>query len=106
MWISAAGRSRNRVLGLAILITLLQFLVNVIGQMWDGLAFLRPFSVFCYYQPQAINLRGQWSVDPGRAWTGEPLISLNVILVLLLVGAIGYLMALRTFVRRDLPAPL
>jgi beta-exotoxin I transport system permease protein len=106
MWISAAGRSRNRVLGLAILVTLVQFLVNVIGQLWDGLAFLRPFSVFYYYQPQAINLRGKWTVDPGIAWFNEPLISVNVVLMLGLVGAIGYLMALRTFIRRDVPAPL
>jgi ABC-2 type transport system permease protein len=106
MWISAAGRSRNRVLGLAILITLAQFLINVFGQLYDGLAFLRPFSVFYYYQPQAINLRGVWTVDPGLMWFGRPLVSLNVLVVLGLVGAIGYLMALRTFVRRDVPAPL
>jgi ABC-2 type transport system permease protein len=106
MWISAAGRSRNRVLGLAILLTLVQFLVNVIGQLWDGLAFLRPFSVFYYYQPQSINLHGTWTVDPGLAWFGKPLISVNVILLLTLVGVIGYAMALRTFVRRDIPAPL
>jgi ABC-2 type transport system permease protein len=106
MWLSAAGRSRNRVLGLAILITLVQFLVNVIGQLWDGLAFLRPFSVFYYYQPQSINLKGVWTVDPGLAWFGKPFVSVNVILVLVAVGAIGYLMALRTFVKRDIPAPL
>jgi ABC-2 type transport system permease protein len=106
MWISAAGRSRNRVLGIAILVTLIQFVINVIGQLWAGLAFLRPFSVFYYYQPQAINLRSAWTVDPGVAWFGEPLLSLNVVLVLGVVGAIGYLMALRTFVRRDVPAPL
>jgi ABC-2 type transport system permease protein len=106
MWVSAAGRSRNRVLGLAVLITLVQFLVNVIGQLWDGAAFLRPFSVFYYYQPQTINLRDVWTVDPGLAWFGKPLISVHVLLVLGLVGAIGYLMALRTFIRRDIPAPL
>ena len=106
MWLSAAGRSRNRVLGLAILITLSQFLVNVFGQLWDGLAFLRPFTVFYYYQPQAINLRGVWTIDPGLLWFGRPLVSVNVIVVLVAVGAIGYLMALRTFVRRDVPAPL
>ena len=106
MWLSAAGRSRNRVLGLAILVTLTQFLVNVFGQLWEGLSFLRPFSVFYYYQPQAINLRGAWTVDPGLVWTGKPLVSLHVLVVLGLVGVIGYLMALRTFVRRDIPAPL
>ena len=42
----------------------------------------------------------------GLMWTGRPLVSLNVIVVLTLVGAIGYLMALRTFARRDMPAPL
>jgi beta-exotoxin I transport system permease protein len=106
MWLSSAGRSRTRVLGLAIMVTLVQFLVNVIGQLWPGLAFLRPFSVFYYYQPQAINLKGAWTVDPGLAWFGRPLVSVNVILVLALVGAMGYAMALRTFVRRDVPAPL
>ena len=106
MWLSSAGRSRTKVLGLAILVTLVQFLVNVIGQLWDGLAFLRPFTVFYYYQPQAINLRGAWTVDPGPAWFGRPLVELNVVLVLGLVGAVGYAMALRTFARRDVPAPL
>ena len=106
MWISAAGRSRTRVLALAIGVTLVQFLVNVIGQLWPGLEFLRPFTVFYYYQPQAINLRGAWTVDPGLRWFGRPLVSVNVIVVLVAVGAIGYLMALRTFVRRDVPAPL
>jgi len=106
MWLSAAGRSRTRVLGLAILVTLVQFLVNVIGQLWDGLAVLRPFTVFYYYQPQAINLKETWTVDPGLAWTGKPLVALNVVHVLGLVGAVGYAMALRTFVRRDIPAPL
>lgn len=106
MWISAAGRSRNRVLGLAILVTLIQFIINVIGQLWSGMSFLRPFSVFYYYQPQAINLRGAWTIDPGMAWFGKPLASVNVIVVLVLVGAIGYLFALRTFLRRDVPAPL
>jgi ABC-2 type transport system permease protein len=106
MWLSAAGRSRTRVLGLAILAALTQFLVNVIGQLWDGMAFLRPFTVFYYYQPQAINMRGAWTVDPGMAWTGKPLISVNVIWVLGLVGAVGYLLAWRTFTRRDVPAPL
>ena len=106
MWISSAGRSRNRVLGFAILITLIQFIINVIGQLWTGMSFVRPFSVFHYYQPQAINLRGAWTVDPGLAWFGKPLLQVNVLLVLVLVGTVGYLMALRTFIRRDVPAPL
>ncbi len=106
MWLSAAGRSRTKVLGLAILVTLVMFLVNVIGQLWDGLGFLRPFTVFYYYQPQAINMKGAWTVDPGLSLFGRRVLSVNVVLVLGLVGAAGYAMALRTFVRRDVPAPL
>jgi ABC-2 type transport system permease protein len=106
MWISARGRSRNRVLGVAVLVTLLQFIINVIGQLWDGAEFLRPFTVFYYFQPQMIALRGQWTVDPGREWFGRPLLHLNVIAVLVAVGAAGYLLALRHFCRRDVPAPL
>ncbi|HEX3152788.1 MAG TPA: ABC transporter permease subunit [Gemmataceae bacterium] len=106
MWLSAAGRSRTRVLGLAILVTLVQFLVNVIGQLWDGLRMLRPLTVFYYYQPQAINMRNNWLVDPGRVWTGHPTMTVNVVWVLVVVGAIGYLMAWRTFAKRDVPAPL
>jgi ABC-2 type transport system permease protein len=106
MWLSAAGRSRNRVMGLAILITLLQFIINVIGQLWDGMTFLRPFSVFYYYQPQKVVLEHSWRIDPGMAWTGKELFKVNMLLVLGAVGLVGYAMALRRFCRRDIPAPL
>ena len=36
MALSAAGRFRNRVIGIAVLVFLLQFLVNVVGQLWDA----------------------------------------------------------------------
>ena len=75
MWLSSAGRSRTKVLSYAIMLTLTMFLVNVIGQLWDGLAFLRPFTVFYYYQPQAINMKGLWTIDPGVAITGRHLLS-------------------------------
>src|SRR5207248_11746919 len=107
MWLSARGRFRGRVLGLAVLVTLLQFLVNLVGQMWDTAAFLRPFTVFYYYQPQQIILTHQWSVELGKEWhQGQPLVALNVLAVLFVVGAIGYGLAFWTFCRRDLPAPL
>jgi ABC-2 type transport system permease protein len=106
MWISSRGRSRNRVIGIAILITLVQFMVNVIGQLWDGAEFLRPFTVFYYFQPQLISLRGEWTVDPGVTLTGRSWFHLNMVAVLVVVGAIGYLLALREFRRRDVPAPL
>jgi ABC-2 type transport system permease protein len=106
MWLSSAGRFRGRVLGIAILITLLQFLVNVIGQLWEKVAPLRPLTVFFYYQPQQIILEDRWSVSLGSAWQlGQPL-PINVIAVLCAVGCLGYGMAFWTFSERDLPAPL
>jgi ABC-2 type transport system permease protein len=95
--LSAAGRFRGRVLGTAILLTLLQFLVNVVGQLWSVVEPLRPLTVFYYYQPQAIILNPEWYAD-GEVW-----LRLGVLLA---VAAGGYLMALRVFRRRDLPAPL
>jgi ABC-2 type transport system permease protein len=107
MWISAAGRFRWRVLGGAVLLTLVQFLVNVIGQLWDVVAPLRPFTVFFYYQPQQVILSHRWAVDVGQAWNGgQPFYHVNMIAVLLGVGVVGYALALWTFSRRDLPAPL
>ena len=35
LWLSAAGRYRWRVLGLAVFVILVQFLVNLVGQMWE-----------------------------------------------------------------------
>jgi ABC-2 type transport system permease protein len=107
MWLSARGRFQWRVMGVAVLVTLLQFLVNVIGQLWDAAAWLRPFTLFYYYQPQQILLARKWSVELGTVWNGgEPLLAVNVLAVLFTVGAVGYLLALRTFCCRDLPAPL
>src|SRR5262249_55444499 len=54
MWLSSVGRYRLRVLGIAVLITLIQFLVNVLAQMWDAASWLRPFTIFYYYQPQQV----------------------------------------------------
>jgi ABC-2 type transport system permease protein len=94
MALSACGRYRWRVLGLAVFVTLVQFLVNVVGQMWDVLEGLRPFTIFYYYQPQDIIL--------GKPWLDV----LPALAVLYGVGAAGYVVALWVFTRRDLPVPL
>jgi ABC-2 type transport system permease protein len=107
IWLSARGRFRWRVLGLAVFLTLVQFLVNVVGQLWDAVGPLRPFTVFYYYQPQQIIRDGRWTVELGTVWNGgQPLFAVHVLVVLLAVGVIGYGLALWTFERRDLPAPL
>ncbi len=94
MALSAFGRSRWRVLGLAVFLTLVQFLINVVGQLWDVLGPFRPWTIFYYYQPQDIIRGAPWSA------------ALPSLAVLYGVGAAGYVVALTAFTRRDLPAPL
>ena len=105
VWLSAAGRFRWRVLGLAVLLTLLQFLLNLVGQLWDALEPLRPFTLFYYYQPQQVILGASWDV-PLWGGNGPPLARVPMPAVLFGVGLAGYGLALWTFRRRDLPAPL
>jgi ABC-2 type transport system permease protein len=97
LWLSSMGRSRGRVLGTAVFLTLTQFLINVIGQLWDGMKDWRPYTVFYYYQPQPMVLKAEWASNV-EVW--------QRLGVLLAVGTVGYLLALWTFCRRDLPAPL
>jgi ABC-2 type transport system permease protein len=103
MWLSARGRFRWRVIGVAAVIALVQFVMNVIGQIWEDVAFLRPLSIFYYYQPQRIILSGSWSVPVHALGLA---VHVPMLLVLVGVGAIGYGLALRAFTRRDLPSPL
>jgi ABC-2 type transport system permease protein len=97
IWLSSLNRFRSRVLGIAIVLTLVQFLVNVIGQLWGPARPFRPFTVFYHYQPQELIL-GDNAYTNMDVWVR--------LLVLAGVGAAGYLLALWTFCRRDLPAPL
>jgi ABC-2 type transport system permease protein len=106
MWLSAAGRSRWRVLGIAVFVGLVQFLVNLIGQMWEVLAPLRPLTVFYYYQPQQVILGNNWSVTLSEWNGGHPLLLVPMPVVLFGVGLLGYVLAAWTFHRRDVPAPL
>jgi ABC-2 type transport system permease protein len=104
MALSAVGRFRNRVIGIAALIFLTQFLINVVGQLWDTAAVLRPFTVFYYYQPQQAVLSNSWTVNLASAWGSGP--AVNILAVLFGVGGVGYALSLAIFMRRDLPAPL
>ena len=102
--ISAAGRSRWKVVGYAVLVVVVMFVANTIGQLWEPAGWVRPLTLFFYYQPQKVMLDDNWLVNVGAAWSGAP--TVPGIAVLLTVGALGYLLALRTLTRRDLPAPL
>jgi ABC-2 type transport system permease protein len=105
MALSALGRNRWRVIALAVLIAFVMFVANTVGQLWEPAAWARPLTFFFYYQPQKAMLDGQWGADVGTAWGGSPLF-VNAAVVLFAAGAIGYAVALRAFVKRDLPAPL
>jgi ABC-2 type transport system permease protein len=85
------------VLGVAVILALVQFLINLIGQLWEPAEVLRPFTVFYYYQPQPLILDADW-YRQGDVWLHAG--------VLAGAATVGYGMALWTFCRRDLPAPL
>ena len=111
IWLSSRGRFRGRVLGSAVFTVLLQFLINLVGQLWDDVKWMRPFTVFFYYQPQQIMLRNNWSATLHIQWHKTKGLldwnySANVLIVLVSVGVVGYLLSLRKFCTRDLPAPL
>jgi ABC-2 type transport system permease protein len=107
MALSARGRFRWRVLGTAVFVFLIMFLLNLIGQMWEeGFGWARPFTVFYYYQPQQIILDHSWGVAL-HLWPGsEGVVRVPGPAVLLTIGVCGYALALAIFTRRDLPAPL
>lgn len=106
--ISAAGRSRARVLSAGIAIVLIMFLLSFFGQLWEPLRPFRPLSLFFYYQPQRIIIEGNWwvSLDPLGLSAASGTIFVPGIGVLLAVALCGYAAAWWIFTRRDLPAPL
>jgi ABC-2 type transport system permease protein len=106
MWLSALGRYRWRVMGAAVLLALIQFIVNLVGQMWDQANWIRPLSIFYYFRPQQAILHGDWCVRLAEWNHGKPLCAVPMPLVLFGIGLLGYALALRTLQRRDLPAPL
>ena len=106
MAISSTGRFRFRVLGYAVFLILIMFLVNVISQVWEPLMPLRPLTIFYYYQPQQMILGKGWSVNFSEWNHGETLFQIPCLLVLYSIGAIGYLVSWRIFDRRDIPAPI
>ena len=97
MALSSLGRLRSRVLGLAVLVMLVQFLVNVVSQLWPPMETLRPWTIFYYYQPQEMILKENW-MSLSSVWFR--------LSVLTGIGVVGYVFAACWFCRRDLPAPL
>ena len=63
------------------------YVLDYLGRVWSAIAFLRPLSVFRYYEPQRILREGVVVQD---------------VAVLAAVGAAGLVLAFAAFARRDL----
>lgn len=80
------GSGSGNIAAMAVFIFYLLFLV---AQLWDKIAFVLPYNIFYYYEPQKIMLgQGQFGTD---------------IIVLGLLMAVCLLLALVFFKRRDIP---
>ena len=104
MLVSALGRSRTRSIGVAGLGAIIMFTANVMGQLYEGAAAIRPLTAFYYYQPQLVWLKRDWSANLTQAWGFGG--AVPGALVLMLVGLASYSAAVAIFDRRDIPAPL
>ena len=69
-------------LRMAVFLMLVQFLLNLLGSMWDEAAWLRPMTIFYYYQPQQLILTGDWCVTLSEWNGGSPLVHLPMPVVL------------------------
>jgi ABC-2 type transport system permease protein len=104
--LSSVGRSRWKVIGYSVLVVVVMFIANTVGQLWEPANFVRPLTFFFYYQPQKAMIDNDWTVDLNKAWSLGRAVYVPAVGVLFAVGAAGYGFALRAFTRRDLPAPL
>ena len=107
------SRYRWRTIGIISVFCVVQILFKIIGvtsETWGGLARITIFSVYDPLSGVLVAVE-----DPASAWriistndAGEyvGLAPLGNSLVLIGIGVAGYLAALITFTRRDLPAPL
>jgi len=89
----AASASFDRLgpaLGLALGFTIVSYAIEFLAIVWPDIAWLRPWSLFAYFQPAEI-LAGE--IEPGD------------LAVLAVVGAVAATYGLWIFPRRDLAAP-
>jgi len=104
--LSVLFRRRFLALGVGVMIVILMFLINLLGQLWEPLEPLRPLTAFYYYLPQESAL-GRVPVVDWREWLGAPgRASIPTLPIQLAVGLGGWLLAWVLFRKRDIPAPL
>jgi ABC-type transport system involved in multi-copper enzyme maturation permease subunit len=72
---SAFGREGGRVASAGFLVALASYIVQVIGQLWDRAAFLAPYTLQHYYQPQDILVKGEGIAKPVGVLLGVALMT-------------------------------
>lgn len=90
LWFSASGVEQAKAVGRAISFVVVSFFVNLLASLWRAVEVLDLVSVFHYYQPQPIVVDER-----------VPVLHLSVLAA---VAATGHLLALASFVRRDVAA--
>jgi ABC-2 type transport system permease protein len=72
---SAFGREGGRVASAGFLVALASYIVQVIGQLWERAAFLAPYTLQHYYQPQDILVKGEGIAKPAGVLLGVALVT-------------------------------
>ena len=110
---SSWDRYRWRTIGIVVGVYAIQIVVKLFGMSADELAWMKFLSAFTPYEPEAfVQIAHQipeftWSFvmrNGDGTWRGYGPMSYHVILAS--IGMACYVLALRIFSRRDLPAPL
>jgi len=86
---SVWGREAGRVAVIGVLLAVVSYFINVIATFWPKAAFLEPWSLYGYYDPRSILVRGQVNATA------------LVVLAAVTVGATS--LSFWHFRRRDLP---
>lgn len=120
-WLSSFDRYRWRTIGLAIAFFVISIVLKVVGKAvettWPLLSCIQWLSVFSAYEPQKLveyGMRREEFVWTLVAWKGSGTLEFGAIEfgplawygLLVGLGLTFYAAAVRTFHRRDLPAPL
>lgn len=114
--LSALDRYRWRAIGIAIAFFVIQTIIKVVSVSVEGTGALHYGTIMTCYDPERFVAIAMNQPENTWGWFSKPLSEkspayellgpLSHCLILFGVGLVGYISAIRVFVRRDLPAPL